>query len=184
MWRVTTPSSSVHLSRSVSLITEVFARLSRRTSLIPLQWFIPHLVHSEWSHVASVVTRSVWFVVVGASGHGRLVREASHVRWWTISELSLSEGHRGRWVASESGHWTSVFGWWVVIREAIRIRSVHHFAVTTCSRLLEIRVEVLGVLRTLVEASVVVLAIPMVVVSGRRPSLVVLILRRWSSVVR
>ena len=78
-------------------------------------------------------------------------------------------------------HWTSVLGTTVVIQETVRVRMIHHLAITASSRwLLVVGVEVLGVLRTLVEASPAIISVAVIIASWSRPPIMVLILRRES----
>lgn len=150
------------------------------TSLFPLEWLIPHFVHSEWSHVASIVARSVGLVILGSSWNWTFVIVASHVGRWTTLELTLSERDMRleTTVVVPIVHWTSVLWTTVVIHEAIRVRMIHHLAITTSSQwLLVVGVEVLRVLRTLVEASPAIISVSVIIASWSRLSIMVLILR-------
>lgn len=172
-------SSSLIQGRSVALVT-VLLGCERRTSLFSLQRLVSHFIHSEWSHAASVVSRPVGFVVLRASRDRTFVIESSHVGRWATLELPLSEW-KLRWeIVVVPVHLTSVLGSTVVIQETIRIRSIHHLAIATCSGFLVVGVEILGVLRTFVEASSAVISVAMIVSSGSGSSIVVLILRRES----
>lgn len=161
-------SSSVHLRWPVSLIAEILTGVRTR-SFVSLEWLTPHLVHSEWSVAASIVARSVGLVEVGTSRHWRLIALVPHVvgvRWRTIPELPLPERHgRGLITAAKARNRASTLVWWIIIVEAIRIRSVHHFAIATCSWFFEVRVEVLLMMRNFAVTSSTIISVSMIVAS-------------------
>ena len=194
-------SSSVKMRWSISLVTVVLG-IHRWTSFISLQWLTPHFVHSERTTASSIITRSIWLVIVRSSRlwTWTFIVEVPHLmRRRTTFELPFSERHlvgisvrhsirhsirHSLWV---SHHWTSTFGTMVIIEETIMVRSMHHFVVATYPGFLIIRIKVFGVLRTLVEVSSVVISIAVIVSSWSRssPFFIVLFLRRKSpSIIR
>lgn len=194
-------SSSVKMRWSISLVTVVLG-IHRWTSFISLQWLTPHFVHSERTTASSIITRSIWLVIVRSSGlwTWTFIVEVPHLmRRRTTFELPFSERHlvgisvrhsirhsigHSLWV---SHHWTSTFGTMVIIEETIMVRSMHHFVVATYPGFLIIRIKVFGVLRTLVEVSSVVISIAVIVSAWSRssPFFIVLFLRRKSpSIIR
>ena len=193
-------SSSVKMRWSISLVTVVLG-IHRWTSFISLQWLTPHFVHSERTTASSIITRSIWLVIVRSSGlwTWTFIVEVPHLMRRTTFELPFSERnlvgisvrhsirHSIRHSLWVSHHWTSTFGTMVIIEETIMVRSMYHFVVATYPGFLIIRLKVFGVLRTLVEMSSVVISIAVIVSSWSRssPFFIVLILRRKSpSVIR
>ena len=175
-------------SRSVPVVTVLLASHSTRSSLLPLQRLIPHLVHPEGPHVPSVVARSVGLVEVGAAGRHRalLVILASVAGTATVHVVLVSvhsgrrtglSGHFAVWWPLRRGVLVIValvvrslmdtrFGAIVSVEVAIGVGTIHQFAVAARSMmLLVVRVVVLGVLGTLVEMSTAVIHVPSVVVS-------------------
>ena len=185
-------SSSVKMRWSISLVTVVLG-IHRWTSFISLQWLTPHFVHSERTTASSIITRSIWLVIVRSSGlwTWTFIVEVPHLMRRTTFELPFSERNlvgisvrHSLWV---SHHWTSTFGTMVIIEETIMVGSMYHFVVATYPGFLIIRLKVFGVLRTLVEISSVVISIAVIVSSWSRssPFFIVLILRRKSpSIIR